>query len=80
MEHNESSNDPIIDFRVRQICKFPLNSQNMNQCSYCLKVNQPNEENPNQKTTKLPRCTKCYRSAYCDRYALLIIYYISLIF
>ncbi len=66
MEHNESSNDPVIDFRVRQICKFPLNSQNMNQCSYCMKVNQSNEDSPSQKN-KLPRCTKCYRSAYCNK-------------
>ena len=60
----ETHNEPVLELLVQQLTKFPLNMENisLNKCSYCHKEARFNEEN----NAKLPRCTKCYRSAYCN--------------
>ncbi|CAF0738125.1 unnamed protein product [Brachionus calyciflorus] len=59
VEIEEPVNDDVYEFRVEQACKFPILNYAITECSYCLKMNE--------QTTSLPRCTKCYRSAYCNQ-------------
>lgn len=66
-------NDVLYELRVQQVCKYPLvvsgNAANTNNicfsaCSYCAKP-APLDEATN-KPVNLPRCTRCFRSAYCN--------------
>ena len=53
--------DDIILIEFEQVVKFPLkNIPPLDQCSYCAKQQEEESEG------KLPRCTKCFRSAYCN--------------
>lgn len=52
-ETEEESN--LLEVRVQQICKYPIVKSATAKCSYCSKEND-----------NLKRCTKCFRSAYCD--------------
>ncbi len=53
--------DDIIEIKFEQVVKFPLkNILPMDRCSFCSKIAQLEEDE------RLPRCTKCYRSAYCN--------------
>ncbi len=55
------TNEPTVELRIQQACKYPLSVYNLNECSFCKKTQQ-------DITKSLPRCTRCYRSAYCNKY------------
>ena len=56
--------EPILELRVQQVSKYPLSDLSTeNSCSYCGKEAPVDENN---KAQKLPRCTKCFRSSYCN--------------
>lgn len=69
--------DPVFELRVQQVCKYPeLNSDALTHCSFCKKsaLNDSSDES-NSGTTEttitkqkksLARCTRCFRSAYCN--------------
>ena len=59
LESSHSINEPVLELKVEQVVKYPLVSNLLpNQCSFCNKIS----ENVNS----LPRCTRCFRSAYCN--------------
>ena len=59
---SQETNEEILEIKVEQVLKFPiLNTQPLDQCSFC---SEKASEDDDEK--KLRRCTKCYRSAYCD--------------
>lgn len=77
VEESENQLEPVIELRVQQVCKYPeLNSEALTHCSFCTKsaLNDSSDESSSttgettqakqQKT--LARCTRCYRSAYCN--------------
>ncbi len=54
--------EDILEIKFEQVVKYPLkNTNSMDHCSFCSKkaILDGDEK-------KLPRCSKCYRSAYCN--------------
>lgn len=59
------STEPSLEIRVQQVCKFPLlNSNALEKCASCHQSPYYDEET--REISTLLRCTRCYRSAYCN--------------
>lgn len=64
-ENKMHVNEPVLELRVQQVCKFPLlNTNQLSHCSYCKKSESEHTQNSNGKN--LSRCTRCFRAAYCN--------------
>ncbi len=70
-EVEDNSNELVFELRVQQVCKYPEMSSNaLSHCSFCKKpaldVSSDENSSIDKQRQTLARCTRCFRSAYCN--------------
>lgn len=54
----------MLELRIEQVCKYPIeNDIPPNKCSFCNKLSF---DETTEQPINLRRCTRCFRSAYCN--------------